>query len=244
MSDADEVLVLTVEGGDGRPAATARLGAGDSIWVGACACGRCTVDLVVGRAPWTPFAIEVSAHPAHWSVSNEVDTGVVRCRDLEDPQQQILVGSGRVDTVIPFELAIMDFPDVVGSSRVLVFGPEPLVRPTPAQRHCPGAASTPSLRRDAVYFAVLEELCLPWQTRGQSARLPTSAEVTERLQRRGLSVSRRAVDHHVDYLFDRLGLPSVVQGGGRGRRREALVSTAIRMNLVGSNRRAASGPAA
>jgi hypothetical protein len=68
--------------------------------------------------------------------------------------------------------------------------------------------------------------------------------VAERLNRRGLSLTRRAVDHHVEHLLDRIGLGPQLVGVARGKRREALVRAALRLDLLHDGPHPLSGPAA
>jgi hypothetical protein len=128
---------------------------------------------------------------------------------------------------------VIEFTDWVGSERVLAFGPEPPKESaSPARTACPATASAPRLRLDSAYYAVLEELCRAWRSAGEGSRLPTSAQVADRLNRRGLRLTRRAVDHHVEHLVDRLGLRERIPEKAQRGRREALVREALRLNLL------------
>jgi hypothetical protein len=90
----------------------------------------------------------------------------------------------------------------------------------------PGDAQfRPPLDPDSTYFAVLQALCQPRMNGSSTRPLPTSQEIASGLGCRRMRLTPRAVDAHIEYVGDKLGL-------GRGIRRDVLVATAIRRGLL------------
>jgi hypothetical protein len=95
-------------------------------------------------------------------------------------------------------------------------------------------------------------LCEPLLRAPSGAALPTSAEIARDLRRRGIPVTARAVDWHIEYLVDKLGLrPDRPGRARRSWRKEALAAAALRLALVGTEhlgvgaaRQPGAGPAA
>lgn len=219
----------------------ARLNFGD------CRCGECPYDLPL---PGPPLATagRISAGSDHWRLANH-GRGDLVVSDLERPHDMVTVGAGRVDVVIPFELARVA---AAGRPVLTVFGPEP-APPVPAPAGCPELVRRRPqhlLDPGATYFAVLVALCEPRLRPVGDAQaaalspLPTSAEIAHRLRQRGLSVSARAVDSHIDYLLDKLRLrqPRGTDETRRNWRKETLATAAIRRGLVAAEHLPASTP--
>jgi len=223
------------------PTAARDLLPGQRLVFGACRCGTCRFDLVVPAGPAGPVIGRISAHPDHWRLDN---LGVVPLAvvDLEQSQSTITVPVGRAGAVVPFELSqVHDGRQPLA----IVFGPEP-VPPDPFAA-CP-AVSGPDppgpLDPAATYFAVLVALCEPrLRTPAGTAppegsgSLPTSPEIARTLARRGILVTPRAVDAHIEYLVEKLGVrdaaPATAAGRARrGWRKEAVVRAALREQLV------------
>lgn len=216
-----------------------QLAAGQQLRFGACRCGVCDLDLVVPAGASGPVVGQVAAHPDHWRLDN-LGSAPLTVMDLEQPRNQLTVGSGRAGAVVPFELSQIHDGELLLAT---VFGPEPAVArggvaPCPAV----GVARIPGdLDPAATYFAVLVALCEP-RLRPPSGAvpasdhppLPTSPEIARALARRGVAISPRAVDAHIEYLIDKLGIQSAEPAGRakRGWRKEALAAAALRRRLV------------
>ena len=213
---------------------------------GSCRCDGCRYDLVL---PGTPAAVVgcISAGTDHWRLVNYGREDLV-VTDLERPHDMITIRAGRL-AVIPFELSRVSTAE---HPLLTVFGPEP-TSPPPPPTGCPALAEHRSqhlLDPTTTYFAVLVALCEPRLRPASSARsttpppLPTSAEIAHRLRQRGLSLSARAVDSHIDYLLDKLRLrpPTGAGAARRNWRKETLATAAIQRGLVTPEHLPASTP--
>jgi hypothetical protein len=78
---------------------------------------------------------------------------------------------------------------------------------------------------------VLEELCRGASDDGVA---PTAAALSVRLRTRGWAITPKAVEHHVDYLFQRC-FPGEA-GRARGWKRTALVSLITRTQALAATR--------
>jgi hypothetical protein len=210
-----------------EPGATPRqiqLQSGESAVFGACGCGACGMDLVVGAGgAW--LAGEVTATESHWLLSNLVRDRSLLVENLENRFEYLTVTPGRCRAPVSFELARICASDDPDGPALTVFAPEPVQivdRPPP----CPAAAPfRPPLDPNATYFAVLEALCRPRLDGSPDEPLPTSYEIAVALRARQMKLTGRAVDAHIEYVGEKLGL-------GRGARRDVLVATAVRRGLV------------
>jgi hypothetical protein len=219
--NADPVLTLLHQPHTARPR---RLDArrGVSLVLGSCDCAECTPDLVVPAWPGAWLCCVVSARDDHWRLDNlciDIEVTVV---DLENPGLRVSAPPGRRQLVVPFEFSGLSFrigPCEV-SEPVTVIGPEVEVEVNVACRSSLAPLAGADLRPGTTYLAVLEELCDGLTATGLP---PSSAIVSERLGRRGLPVTPKAVDHQVDYLFRRL-FPSAGSHPWRGYKRWALAS--------------------
>lgn len=222
---ADPVLTVMRQA-PGSPPQRIDVRAGTSLTMGSCPCADCGLDLVLACRPGAWVRCVVTAYGDHWRLDNlctDVEGVVV---DQENRVLQVNARPGRRQLVVPFEFSEVSFrlgPCQV-SERVTVIGPEVLVESGVA---CPSSLAPlvgAELRHGTHYLAVLEELC---RGIGEGGVPPTSVAVSELLDRRGLTVSPKAVDHHVDYLFRRL-FPSQGDNEGRGYKRWALASLMLR----------------
>ena len=204
----------------GAPLPTSRLASGDSITFGTCGCGGCSVDVVVPGPVAVPCRAWAKAYDDHWRLSNLSRAVVVRVSDLEDARQWVTIAPGRDEVSIPFELSRITWG--VGGEQepgIVAFGPEARVV-TPLPR-C--AARGPRLVSGALHAAVLRELTKA-RLADPEGPLPSSTQISARLAQRGIRLSSRAVDRHVDYLAAKLGMPT--DEGRRHVRRELLAAYA------------------
>ena len=223
--DADPVLTLMHQPPTAQPR---RLDAerGGRLVLGSCDCEECTPDLVLPARPGAWLCCIICAQDDHWRLDNlcmDVEVAVV---DLENPDLRVSAPPGRRQLVVPFEFSGLSFrigPCEV-SDPVTVIGPEIVVEENAACRSSLAPLAAVDLRPGTAYLAVLEELCSGVAASGLP---PSSTVVSEQLSRRGLRVTPKAVDHHVDYLFRRL-FPSAGSSQRRGYKRWALASLALR----------------
>jgi len=205
---------------------------GQSVRFLTCSCRGCEADLVVPAPRRIPAAGRVAAYPDHWRLDNPGQAPLT-VENLEQSQDLITVPAGRDGVVVPFELARVNAGQV---RLVTVFGPEPAGRPAGVPL-CPGTGGRIERALDphSTYFAVLVALCEPRLRRSAEAGLPTSAEIAQRLGHRGIAITPRAVDWHIEYLIDKLGLRPGCPAGRAKRswRKEAVAAAALRGLLVG-----------
>jgi hypothetical protein len=217
-------------GSGGGSGTTVDLRAGDTLRFGSCPCRDCAHRLLVPVPGSVRVAGLVTAHRDHWRLDNLSPACALVCRDLEDPTQRVDVAPGRLAAPVPFELARISVPSQCLTWSITVFGPEPAaLRELPACSRVASAA--PTLDPRTTHYAVLHVLARPRLCGDVAARLPSSTEIARELAECGVAVTRRAVDHHIDYLADRFGITSQPAGrpahGVRAVRREALVQAAV-----------------
>ncbi len=230
---AAPTTTVSVQGPASTGGRVVDLGPGDQLSFGSCGCAPCGHAIVVETSRPGDLIGRVTALADYWRLDNLSVTTPLLCRDLEDPTQLVRLGPGRLGVVMPFELAQVSWAGHAATQSLTVFGPEPAFGAGPGR--CCVASSAPDvhLNRGATYYAVLEALCAPWLAGGPDTRLPKSADIAAELSRRGLRLTRRAVDHHIDYLVDRLGVGVGDGVGANLRRRVALVEAAVLGGHVG-----------
>lgn len=206
---------------------------GGGLVLGSCSCIDCRPDLLVPASPGAWFAAAVTTSTDHWRVENRsVDTDIV-LTNLEDERQRLRITPQRSDFVVPFEFARLQF----------VQHGRPVGVPVTAIGHEPRLAAHPvicgrsrrvveeaALRMGTTYMLVLEELCRGQRTAGVP---PSSLEISASLGEHGVNVSRRAVDHHIDYLYRRLFPEHVASGNTHGWKRTAVASLVNQARLFG-----------
>lgn len=217
----EDVVVTLMTGKDSTRRDQLNAGLGSSVVIGSCSCVECGADLVLGARPGAWFRAVVTVCADHWRLDNLSLDAEAWLVDLENPELKVSAAPGRRQLVVPFEFADLSFR--VGrcdaGDHVTVIGPEVTAEVPDGCRLGAAALAAIDLRPGTTYLAVLETLCA-----GASASgfVPSSASVAQRLRERGLLITPKAVDHHVDYLFQRC-FPG--QGGrARGWKRLALVS--------------------
>jgi hypothetical protein len=218
----DGTAVTLMAGADRRIDAAA----GSVVVLGSCGCAECGVDLVLSALPGAWFRGVVRVDHDHWELDNlSVDAGAFVV-DLEHPGSRVVAPPGRRRLVSPFEFAGLSFGvgSCEASELVTVIGPEPPRAVDPSA--C--ATSTAPLRvagfqPGTAHHAVLEELCRGMAGDGVA---PSAAAVSARLRSRGWTLTPKAVERHVDYLYQRC-FPGEA-GRARGWKRAALVSLMTR----------------
>lgn len=207
-----------------------RLRAGDILRFGTCACQRCAIDvrLEAGPGDWCLGTLQV--RDDHWRLANLTPCADLLVHDLEDPTQRLSIGPGRIGVVVPFELARVGFAGHDPGEMMTVFAHEPIVIDEPVRACAAFAArfSNLALNPEAGYVAVLYALCRDSSTE----RLPTSAQIAEKLAAAGTKMTQRAVDHHIDYLFRRLFPHHADLVGRPGWKRAAVAAAARRTGII------------
>jgi hypothetical protein len=186
------------------------------------------VQLAAGPGHWCLGSLDV--HDDHWRLDNLTPCADLLVRDLEDPDQRLSIGPGRLGVVVPFELALVGFAGQDPSDMMTVFAHEPTVIDEPV-RACAAFSSrfsNLSLDPGTGHVAVLRMLC----HEDRSESLPSSAQIAEKLTAAGTQMTRRAVDHHINYLFQRLFPQHADSVGLPGWKRAAIVAAARRTGIV------------
>lgn len=160
--------------------------------------------------PWADHALfRVTAHALHWSVAPLSKSAGLVVRDLEDLDQYVWLAPGRGTAAMPFELARIDVWAGEALRHVTVFGPEPGAASSGGEGLlCRYGDQSPPVSPGTRYAEVARELLAVVADTG---RLPSAADISDRLRDRGIVVSPRAVRHHLDHTARRLG---IVQGVG------------------------------
>lgn len=170
-------------------------------------------------------------------VSNFTVDTTFAVENLEGGAELVKVMSRRLRIAIPFEMSRVLIPSWAGLTQVTLFGKPPeLVQES---RIVDAPKSSPfQLDEASKYFLVLVALCEP-RLRGSSmAAVPSVQEVVDRLRQndRFKDANRSSVNYHIDYLRERkLQVEQWAMYSENGRmhsKREALVSFALRYDLV------------
>ncbi|SCL26109.1 hypothetical protein GA0074692_2086 [Micromonospora pallida] len=207
------------------------LPAGKVFWF-----GRSTRSIAVD--PHATHAIgAVRALPLCWSLSNLTSNTTFVVENLEGGTELIKVAPRRLDAVVPFEMSRVLVPSIGGLLELRVFASPPtfLDQPMP---DLAAHISLPVLDEQTKYFLVLVALCEPRLRGSSTAAVPSVQQVIERLRPVPgfANVNRSSINYHIDYLrqyklpIDEESMSSY--GGRMHSKREALVSFALRYDLV------------
>ncbi|WP_228388070.1 hypothetical protein [Streptomyces jumonjinensis] len=199
---------------------------------------RDVLDIRSAADPVLSAAAVVTARSAHWCLTNLHTEDTYFVENMERGGEFVKVAPRRQDIPIPFELARLVLPVARGAAMVNVFGPEP--RFLAAAPAAPGGRTNwPRLDENSAYFRVLVALCEP-QLRGYPpGAVPTITDVIARLEGKGraTTLTRAAVNHHINYLATEKLQVTEWAGATGGKRsywkREAVVAMALRSGLVG-----------
>lgn len=228
----DDVLLSLMRVGDRTARSRHDVRAGERALVGSCRCHECAVDVLVTATAAHWCLAEVTGERSTWQLTNlsvDTDLWVV---DMEDERQRVRLAPGRVGVVVPFEFSRLHFRHAGRqvSDSVIAIGPEQVFvcRPHAChQSYRPVAEAM--LTPGTTYMAVVEELCS--STDGGAP--PTSSEIAARLSSGGRVVTRRAVDHHIDYVYRRLFPSARTAPRSPGWKRLAVASMLTRAALLG-----------
>jgi hypothetical protein len=198
------------------------------------------VDLVLADPCVPRLAGAITAVDDHWTLTNfSADTTYV----VENPEgggEHVKIPPGRLAAPIPFEISRVVLPRRQGFGDLAVYAPMHAFLDRGSAEITGGDPTLPAFHLDdsAKYFLVLVALCEPRLRDESRVAIPTVDRVVERL--RPLPTCREltatAVTFHIDYLARAKLRIKVDPADGPGERlggkREALVSLAVRFNLV------------
>lgn len=236
--------LVTVMGAKEEAAGQHRLIAGDRFVIASCGCATCEAQVVLRAAPGVWFRVVLRVFEDHWRLDNLSTAVEVVCRNLEGSDQYLRIPARRSGVPVPFEFAVLEFRqfDRRAADSVTVIGHEAA---TVREGTCCGsgldAVAAAGLRAGTLYMAVLEALC---GDHDRSGIPPSSCAIAAELASRGLRLSRRAVDHHVDYLFGRFFPEFRDVRGSPGWKRTAVAAAAQRARSLGIDITRAEGPSA
>jgi hypothetical protein len=172
-----------------------------------------------------------------WSMSNFTATTTFAIENAEGGAELIKVTPRRLTAVVPFEISRVLIPSEGGVAELNVFGAPPAFLDTAASER-DGGDGTRRLNERSKYFLVLVALCEPRLRLSSMAAVPSVREVVDRLKPLPCfeNVNRSSVNYHIDYLREnKLELNEWAMSAHGGRmhsKREALVSYALRYDLV------------
>ncbi|KGN33009.1 hypothetical protein N802_15645 [Knoellia sinensis KCTC 19936] len=200
-----------------------------SLVLGSCHCVRCSVDITLRAAPGAWFRAELHLGDDLW-ISNLSLDAELWLVDLENPELRVRAPAGHRRLVVPFEFSEASF-HVGGcavSERLTLFGPEQ----TEQVRSMPCDESVSSIKRlrlgkGTIGAAVLDELCARTAETGRPA---SSIDIAEGLGHRGVALTAKGVDRHLDHLFRRCFPEDTSRA--RGWKRMALVSLVRRSRVA------------
>lgn len=230
------MLLIQLPPRDGVPQQVIPVPPGKTLTFGRGSSSR-PVDVTIDHAGVSRLAGTITATADHWLISNMSRD---RTYVVDNPQgggEHIKLAPRRQAAPIPFEFARVLIPVDDGMVSFLVYAPEHVYTdPEPQDGDLTTAAF--SLDETAKYFLILVALCEPRLRDSTSVAIPLIPDVIERLRplESCRDLTRTAVNFHIDYLAERkLRIRDRSPGAAEERldwRREALVTLALRFNLV------------
>jgi hypothetical protein len=196
------------------------------------------VGIVVADRGVSRLAGALRARDDFWLISNYSSRSTYVIRNPQGAGEFVKVAPGRLEMPVPFEFADVMLPVIGGQPAFRVLAPRHAYADpdmVPGTQGEPTVAAFP-LDPTARYFLILVALCEPRLRDASSVVIPTVPEIIERLSQAGYQgLTRTAVNFHIEYLArDKLRVkPAEGSAGKADWQRAALVSLALRFNLVG-----------
>ena len=230
----ETVLVELPCAGEGAPTVL-RLEPGSVVTFGRAAPGL-SVDIVLAHDGVSRLAGEITATDDYWLLSNLSRDKTYVVENLEGAGEFVKVAPRRLGAPIPFEFGRVVLPTNDTFAQFNVTAPQHAYAEDLGLTNVSGDRTTAVFPLDetAKYFLVLLALCEPRLRDSSTVALPTVPEIVERLRPLDTcqALTRAAVNYHIDYLAS---TKLRVKQGHAERleyKREALVSLALRFNLV------------
>lgn len=204
------------------------------------------VDIALPHPGVSRLAGAITARDDFWLISNYSSGSTYAVRNPDGGGEFVKVAPRRLGMPVPFEFADVILPADDGTPAFSVLAPghayaDPVPDPAAATGE-PTATAFP-LDEAAKYFLILVALCEPRLRNAGSVVIPTVPEIIDRLCEAGHPrMSRSAVNFQIEYLARR---KLRVKSDGDGKadwQRTALVSLAIRFDLVGHRHLTLLGP--
>ena len=214
-----------------RPGATVSFGRGAPGYA---------VGLTLPHDGVSRLAGEITATEDYWLLSNYSRQQTYVVENPEGAGEYVKVPPRRLGAPIPFEFARVVLPVTDGFVHFKVFAPSHTYAEEADPGRLGGERTTSAFCMDetAKYFLILVALCEPRLRDSSTVALPTVPEVVDRLRPLPScgALSRAAVNYHIDYLArTKLRVKDPASEAEPTRlewKREALVSLAVRFNLV------------
>ncbi|MFV2019032.1 hypothetical protein [Micromonospora sp. LOL_023] len=218
-----------------RTSETVRLDPGEVLEFGY---RRGAGSLAVGRQDElaTLAAGQITAAKGYWLLSNFNATTTYLVENLADPGEYVKVAACRDAAPVPFEMSRVVVPGNCGPQSLNVLSTS-APRVNTAKIMSPSSSRCVGLNTRRKYFLVLVALCEPRLLGDWPSGVPSMPEVIERLRPiSGWSrLTRNAINYHIDYLAEKKLRNYIYVDSSTTRirwKREALVSTALRHDLV------------
>ncbi|MCL2586176.1 MAG: FHA domain-containing protein [Streptosporangiales bacterium] len=196
------------------------------------------VDITLSGPEVSRLAGVITARDDFWLISNYSANSTYAIRNPDGGGEFIKVAPRRLDMPVPFEFADVVLPAGEDTPAFSVLAPKHTYGDS-----VPGMAATAPgeptvaafpLDETAKYFLILVALCEPRLRDAASVVIPTVPEIIERLCEAGYPrMSRSAVNFQIEYLARRKLRVKNDESGKADWQRAALVSLAIRFDLVG-----------
>ncbi|WP_305783168.1 serine/threonine protein kinase [Symbioplanes lichenis] len=189
----------------------------------------------------------VTATEDHWLLTNLSHRSTYVVENPEGGGEFVKAAPLRLDMPVPFEFARVVVPGTVRPAAFLVFAPQHAY----AERSAHQPAGDPTrtafpLDENAKYFLVLVALCEPRLRDTTSPVVRTVPEILDRLAGApgAAGLTRTSVNFHIDYLARvKLRVKPPAPAGKADWQRAALISLALRFDLVRPEHLALLGPA-
>lgn len=208
--------------------------------------------LIIDHAGVSRLAGTVTASGSFWSLSNLSRQQTYVVENPEGAGEHIKVAPGRLEAPVPFEFSRLVVPardELLGFE---VWAPQHEYQDrdqsdlSDLSDHGQVTAPAFPLDRTKRYFQVLTALCEERLRGKPHAPLPTTAEVARRLSAVWPAAGTTSVQWNIDYLAVKLRLKPGPESADCGPRlngkKEALVSLALRFDLVREDDLTALGP--
>lgn len=245
------ISVIVVPTGCRGPHEQIRLEPGDRLEFGrqpTLSTGDGRQRLAIDHAGVSRLAGTVWAAGSHWSLSNLSRHQTYVVENPEGAGEHIKLAPGRLEAPIPFEFSRLVLPardELLGFD---VWAPRHEYRGHAPEFAAHGQVTAPAfpLDRTKRYFQVLTALCEERLRGAPHAPLPTTAQVATRLSSIWPAAGQTSVQWNIDYLAVKLRLKPGPESADCGPRlngkKEALVSLALRFDLVREEDLVALGP--
>jgi hypothetical protein len=199
---------------------------------------RLPVDILIPDPAVSRLAGQVRPVEDYWLLSNHSADKTYVVENPEGAGEFVKVPPRRIGAPIPFEFARVVLPLAGGVCGFKVYAPAQEYSDARAASSGDGDLTRMAFPLDETskYFLILVALCEPRLRDWSPIAVPTIEEVMERLRPLPLcgSLTRSAVNFHLDYLAGpKLRIKTPEAPAGRLEwKREAIVDTALRFNLV------------